>query len=183
MKQSSRIHKLAAALMMIFALTLTAVYAQSTDSDTPEQGKSGRFHGQGFRHHGHGRHGGHGMLFEKLNLSDAQKDQLKQLRSSQHEAIKPLMEQIRSKQAEIRQSTQGNTFNEALVTQKLTEIAGLKAKLMGERFKMHQDMLNLLTPEQKTKLEQMQQEFKQKREEFKQKKQEFRQKRRGGQTS
>jgi Spy/CpxP family protein refolding chaperone len=36
----------------------------------------------------------------------------------------------------------------------------LEAKLMGEQFKMRQQMLSLLTPEQKTQLEQKRAEFK-----------------------
>jgi Spy/CpxP family protein refolding chaperone len=35
-------------------------------------------------------------------------------------------------------------------------MASLEAKLMGERFKLHQQMLSVLTPEQKTQLEQAQ---------------------------
>jgi Spy/CpxP family protein refolding chaperone len=68
--------------------------------------------------------------------------------------MRPLMEQIRAKRMEIRQASEGGTFNEALVTQKLTEIAPLEAKMMGERSRLHQEMLSVLTPEQKAKLEQ-----------------------------
>jgi Spy/CpxP family protein refolding chaperone len=60
----------------------------------------------------------------------------------------------------LRQASEGGTFNEALATQKLTETAGLQAKLMGERFKLHQEMLTVLTAEQKTQLEQMKAQFK-----------------------
>ena len=41
--------------------------------------------------------------------------------------------------------------------------AGLQAKLMGEQFRMRQEMLSVLTPEQKTQLEQKRAEFKAKR--------------------
>ena len=64
------------------------------------------------------------------------------------------MEQIRAKRQEIRQASEGGTFNEALVAQKLGEIAPLEAKLMGERSKLHQETLAVLTAEQKAKLEQ-----------------------------
>ena len=52
-------------------------------------------------------------------------------------------------------------------TQKLTEAAGLQAKLMGEEFRMRQESMAVLTPEQKTQLEQRRAEFKAKREQFK----------------
>jgi hypothetical protein len=40
-----------------------------------------------------------------------------------------------------KQARQGDTFNESLATQKLTEMASLEAKLMAEEFKLHQDTL------------------------------------------
>ena len=60
----------------------------------------------------------------------------------------------------MRQSSEGGTFNEALATQKLTDMASLEAKLMGERFKEHQEMLSVLTTEQKAQLEQSKAQFK-----------------------
>ena len=68
-----------------------------------------------------------------------------------------------AKRQELRAASEGGTFNEALATQKLQEMAGLQAKLMGEEFKNRQEMLSILTPEQKTQLEQKRAEFKNKR--------------------
>jgi Spy/CpxP family protein refolding chaperone len=79
---------------------------------------------------------------------------MKQIRGSFAQTNKPLREQLRAKRQELRQASEGGTFNEALATQKLTEMAGLEAKLMGERFKLHQEMLSVLTAEQKAQLEQ-----------------------------
>ena len=95
-----------------------------------------------------------GAFFGNLDLTDAQKAQMKSIRESHDQSIRPLMEQIRAKRQEIRQANEGGTFNEALVTQKLTEIAPLEAKMMGEQFRLHQEMLSVLTAEQKAKLEQ-----------------------------
>jgi len=39
-------------------------------------------------------------------------------------------------------------------------MASLEAKLMGEQFKLHQDMLSVLTAEQKAQLEQSKAQFK-----------------------
>ena len=54
----------------------------------------------------------------------------------------------------------GVAFNEALATQKLTEAASIEAKLMGEQFRLRQEMLSILTPEQKTQMEQQREQFK-----------------------
>ena len=109
-----------------------------------------------------GHRGGHfgGRMFKGLNLTDEQKSSMKQIRQSFGERTKGLREQLRAKRQEMRQASQGGTFNEALATQKLTESASLKAKLMGEKFKLRQEMLAVLTPEQKTMLEQKRAEFK-----------------------
>ena len=95
-----------------------------------------------------------GGFFKQLNLTEDQKAKMKQIRESFAQSNKPLREQLRAKRQELRQASEGGTFNEALATQKLTEIAGVQAKLMGERFKLHQEMLSVLTAEQKAQLEQ-----------------------------
>jgi Spy/CpxP family protein refolding chaperone len=71
-----------------------------------------------------------------------------------------LREQLQAKRQELRQANEGGTFNEALATQKLTELAGLQAKMMGEEFKLHQQMQSVLTAEQKAQLEQAKAQFK-----------------------
>jgi Spy/CpxP family protein refolding chaperone len=119
------------------------------------QGRRGNWQGQGRR----GAFGGD-RLFARLNLSDDQKAKMKQIRQSFMESNKPLFEQMRAKRQELRQASEGGTFNEALATQKLTEAAGLEAKLMGARFQLRQQELSVLTPEQKTQLDQLKAQFK-----------------------
>ena len=85
---------------------------------------------------------------------------MKQIRDSFHQRTQSLHEQVRAKRQELRQASEGGTFNEALATQKLTETASLRAKLMGEQFKMRQEMLSVLTAEQKAQIEQKRAEFK-----------------------
>ena len=95
-----------------------------------------------------------GAAFRNLDLTDAQKAQMKSIRQSHSQSMRPLAEQMRAKRKEIREASAGGTVNEALVAQKLSEIAPLEAKLMSERSRIHQEMLSVLTAEQKAKLEQ-----------------------------
>ena len=104
-----------------------------------------------------------GMMFRGLNLTDDQKAKMKQIGESFRERTQSLHQQLRAKRQELRQASEGGTFNEALATQKLQESASLQAKLMGEQFRMRQEMLAVLTPEQKTQMEQKRAEFKAKR--------------------
>src|SRR3954463_13117775 len=102
--------------------------------------KTGRGDGQGRRGawHGQGMRGGFGedRLFARLNLTDDQKAKMKQTRQSFMEGNKPLFDQLKAKRQELRQASEGGTYNEALATQKLTEAAALEAKLMGARFQL-----------------------------------------------
>ena len=156
-KRMARLKSFALPAVMACTLSMPA-FAQSADQggQPQEPGKQsfGRFHG----HHGRGG----GNAWQQLNLTEAQKSQMKQIRESYRERTQPLHQELRAKKQNLRQANHGDTFNEALTTQVLTESAPLKAKLLGERFKMRQEMLALLTPEQKNQLEQMREQHKMK---------------------
>ena len=170
MKKLGRFKMLAIATLSAIALAASIAVAQTVTTNQDN--------GQGARPEWRGRHGnrgggdhkGHGFggmraggFFRGLNLTDDQKAKMKQIRESFAETNKPLREQLRAKRQELRQASEGGTFNEALATQKLTEMASLEAKVMGERFKLHQEMLSVLTPEQKAQLEQSKAQFKARR--------------------
>jgi protein CpxP len=132
---------IAAGAALALAVSITAVLAQSTKG-----------------HYGH--RGGMGRVFSQLGLTDAQKTQLKQVRSNHKAALSDLRGQIRAKMQTVRQGEQSGAFDEQAATQALTDTAPLKAKLMSEEFKMRQEMLAVLTPDQKAKLDQMRQQWK-----------------------
>ncbi len=106
---------------------------------------------------GRGHWGDHfpGFALRGLNLTDAQKEQLKQINQSFRERTKSLREQLSAKHEELRSLNSGESFDESLVTQKLTEVAALRAKIMGEEFKLRQEVKSILTDEQKSQLEQL----------------------------
>ena len=147
--------------------SLSAVVLLAASLAIAQKVKTGMQDGKG-RHAWHGEgmgrgHGGGDALFHRLNLTDDQKAKLKQMREGFATTNKPLMEELRAKRQELRQASEGGTFNEALATQKLTEMAGLEAKLMSARFQLHQQMLTVLTAEQKTQLDQLKTQFKERR--------------------
>ena len=159
-----RFKTLAIASLSAIALAASIAVAQTVTNNqgTTQQGTQteGRRGPRG-EHRGHGWGGMRdGGFFKQLNLTEDQKTKMKQIRESFAERNKPLREQLHAKRQELRQANEGGTFNEALATQKLTEMASLEAKLMGERFKVHQEMLSVLTTEQKGQLEQSKAQFK-----------------------
>ena len=154
-----RIKTVAIATLSAIALAASIAVAQTVTTNQGTQ--QGPHAGRG----GHKGWGGmrEGGFFKQLNLTDDQKAKMKQIRETFAQTNKPLREQLRAKRQELRQASEGGTFNEALATQKLTEMASLEAKLMGEQFKVHQEMLSVLTTEQKAQLEQSKAQFKARR--------------------
>jgi protein CpxP len=162
MNKLGKYKKLAIASLSAIALAASIAVAQSVKSDHDKGQRSEWQGGPGER----GDHAWGGMrdgLFSKLNLTDDQKAKIKQIHESFAERNKPLREQLHAKRQELRQASEGDTFNEALATQKLTEMVSLEAKLMGEEFKLHQETLSVLTAEQKAQLEQAKAQFKTRR--------------------
>jgi len=155
MSKLNRFHAIALAAVMAVAIAVPFAIAQSKHASGQNAPRTeGRWHGM---------RGGDrmaGAFFRNLDLTDAQKAQMKQIREAHSQTLRPLMDQIRAKRQEIRQANEGGTFNESLVAQKLTEIAPLEAKLMGEQFRTHQEMLSVLTADQKAKLEQLREQQK-----------------------
>lgn len=161
MKRLGKIKTLAAAAVAAIALTTGIAIAQTSTQDDQSKPRAEK---HGFGKHGFGKgrghHGGGMRGFGRLNLTDDQKARMQQIHQSFDERTKGLHEQLRAKRQELRESESGGTFNEALATQKLTEAAVIEAKLMGERFRVHQEMLSILTPEQKTQMQQQREQFK-----------------------
>ena len=159
-----RFKTLAIATLSVIALVASIAFAQ-TVSTGQGMGAHKGWHDGGGRggRRGQGWGGMRGDAFRQLNLTEDQKAKIKQIRDTFAQNNKPLMDQLRAKRQELRQANEGGTFNEALATQKLTEMASLEAKLMGERFKLHQETLSVLTAEQKAQLEQSKAQFKARR--------------------
>lgn len=165
MKKLGKIKIMAIAGLSALALSVPIVLAQTTGTNQDKQATRGERHGKRWGGRGQGmqgemRGGMHGMMFRGLNLTVDQKSKMKQIGESFRERTQPLRQELRTKRQALHQAGAGGTFNEAAATQTLTETAGLEAKLMGERFKMRQEMLSVLTPDQKTQLEQKRADFK-----------------------
>lgn len=157
MNKPGRFKTLAIATLSAIALAASIAVAQTANTGQGNQTKGERreWRGRGRGDHkGHGLRGMRGGGFRQLNLTEDQQAKMKQIREGFAQSNQPLREQLRAKRQELRQASEGGTFNEALATQKLTEMAALRAKLMSERFRLHQEMLSVLTAEQKAQLEQ-----------------------------
>jgi Spy/CpxP family protein refolding chaperone len=177
MNKLGKFKTLTIASLSAVALAAPIAFAQSTTTTQDTQqvtgerhggrggwGKGGDRKGREGRGNWGGRGGGmRGMMFRGITLTDDQKAKMKEISQSFRTRTQSLHEQLRAKRQGLRQANDGGTFNESLATQKLQESASLQAKLMGEQFKMRQEMLAILTSEQKAQIEQKRAEFKAKR--------------------
>jgi Spy/CpxP family protein refolding chaperone len=138
---------------------------------TPGQG--GKDHvgrhggGRGGHKGGRGMRGGFGGHFaEKLNLTDAQKEQMKQISARYRESAKALRQQ---RGGDGRKggfdATGGGTFNEAEVRAAAQARANARVEMEVQRARMMSEMYAVLTAEQKAQLATERQQREQKRQE------------------
>lgn len=186
----SKGRKIISAVAMAFAIVTFTTFASAQDVRSEKRSdkavKERKFEGKQFGERGfhRGMHGAkrgkmmmHGL--HRLDLTDAQKEQIRGLMQANKTANEPLRQEMRSI---IEKKRAGGEFSEADKA-RLKEIHS-QMRQSGEQ--THNTVLSLLTGEQRQQLEQWKQERKQRMEERRQQMQERRrqfQQRRDGQTS
>lgn len=146
-----------AALGLAAALLSVGVYAASQDQNTnqtppPFRGGPGRG-GPG------GRFGGPMGLLpfgRELNLTDAQRDQVKAIADSHRDEWKALGDRGRAAHEALQAAISADAVNESVIREKAAEVAAVEADLAVARAKAHAEVVQLLTSEQKTKLKELQ---------------------------
>lgn len=157
------------ALAGAFALTGVVGRAQQQQSNQGQDGRERGGRGE-WRHKGgkdgHGQEGGFaGRFAEKLNLTDAQKEQMKQIAARHRESTKALREQMRQARGGDEGFLNGGTFNESAVRSAAQARANAQVEMEVSRARMMSEMYAVLTPEQKAQLATERQQWEQKRQE------------------
>ena len=96
-------------------------------------------------------------LTRTLDLSDAQQQQVKSLVEAQRPAFKSLIQQMASERQQMVAATQNGQFDAAKVQAIATQQGQIMANLIVARQELQSKIYGLLTPEQRTKFDQMQQ--------------------------
>ncbi len=111
-------------------------------------------------HEGHGwggpGHGGPMHMLHELNLTDAQKQQVKQIIEANKANMKPLMLQMEQNHLAMLQATTGGAYDAA----KIQALAGQQAQLQAAMTVQHEALAHqiytqVLTTEQRAKADQM----------------------------
>lgn len=109
-----------------------------------------------------GYRGGFGRLAEKLNLSDAQKEQVKQIMETSKAKIQPLKENMKSIHQQMNSATADGQFDEAQVQALATQQANIMAQMIVEKERTKSQMFAILTPEQQAQAKQLKEQMKEK---------------------
>ena len=92
-----------------------------------------------------------GVMAQRLNLTDAQKTQIHQLRETTRQQNQQLFADVRSKRQELHALTNANDPRAGDVH---AQLEALRPQLKAVRQEQHAAFVNILTPDQRTQLEQ-----------------------------
>lgn len=108
----------------------------------------------------HGHHmgmemGGHlGFMAKQLNLSEDQKTQMKAIWQKESPTMKPLFQQQHQIDQQLRQYVEGS-FDQSKVQALANQKAMIQAQLTVAETRIHNQMYQLLTPDQQSQLKQI----------------------------
>jgi periplasmic protein CpxP/Spy len=133
--------------------------AQNTNQDPRPFSRDGGPGGPGRG----GRMGGPGgpmgmlpMLARELNITDAQKAQIKTIADSHRDEWKALADRARTAHEGLQQAVTADAVDEGLIRQRSAEVAAVEADMAVARARTHAEVFQLLTPEQKTQAKTLQ---------------------------
>lgn len=144
--KSIRYRLLLAAMAVLLGTSIAK--SQTTEAAPPPPPMHEHAHGYGMR--------GHRMEFmaKALNLTDAQKAQMKTIMQKEHPAMKPLFQQSHQIDLQLRQYVEGN-FDEAKVRVLAAQKAQIEVEMTVQHTRIHNEMYQLLTADQQAKLKEI----------------------------
>jgi Spy/CpxP family protein refolding chaperone len=124
----------------LMALTLAATAAVSQNAAVRPHGGGG-FLGHEF-----------GFFADYLDLTDAQRAQMKQTLAAEKPALKPLLQQEEQSHQQMLQLIQSGSFDEAKAQSIATQESQTYIQLEVQKARIHSELYQLLTADQKAKL-------------------------------
>lgn len=110
----------------------------------------------GFRGRGPGFGGpGSALMLRGLDLTEAQREQVRQLSQQNREQLRGLMDRLRAAQEARRQAVEAVPFNEPQVRAAMKELSDIEADLAVAQARLQSDIHALLTAEQQQRLQQL----------------------------
>ena len=130
---------------LLAAVSSTSIAgAADVSTTTPPPGEPGA--------HGWHHHGGPGHLLAKVNLSDAQKQQIKDIMAAAHPQMQSLHEQMRANSLKLQQTLPTDPNYSSIASQVSQTHGSLVAQGMTQRAELRAQVFKVLTPAQQTQL-------------------------------
>lgn len=129
-------------------LGVLMVLVVGMSADTYAQGRGG---GKGGRGQGSGIGSGRGLAVQALGLSTQQQEDIALLRAQHREVISSLEDELDVKRAQMAELMTAERLDRQAIEAKRNEMEPIRQELRDSRHKHRLDMLELLTPEQRTK--------------------------------
>ena len=136
----NRFRSLAWGVALVALLATSVVYAQGP--------RGGGFGGQGGRGFGPG---GPGLALNELNLTDAQREQVREIRERHKEQIQTLSRRLGDLAAKQRQAIETVPVNETLITSATQDMTQAEVEVAIQEARINADIWSVLTPEQQAK--------------------------------
>lgn len=140
-------------LSTILAGTVLSVAAAGIASAEPGAGCGGPGHHASYHHGGKGH--GFGHMFKRLNLTDAQRDQMFQIRYAQEPAMRAKMKELRKGRQALRDAAKAENYDPQQVQTLAQAQAKTLAEMMVMRTETQHKIYAVLTPAQRQQFDQM----------------------------
>ena len=95
-----------------------------------------------------------GLPLKELDLTDAQREQIKAVMQKEHATMKPLMTQVHQMHQQLKQYEEG-TYDDAKVQALVSQQAQTLVQLKVQESRIHSEIYQLLTPDQQAKLKEI----------------------------
>jgi|ERR1017187_2502815 protein CpxP len=129
------------------AVMLGGAIAKSQTADTTGPPPTHQ-HGWGMRGHMMG------LPFKQLDITDAQREQIKGVMQKEHATMKPLMSQLHEMHQQLKQYEEG-AYDEVKVQALVTQQAQTLVQLKVQETRIHSELYQLLTSDQQAKLKEI----------------------------
>ena len=95
-----------------------------------------------------------GFPFKQLDVTDAQRAEIKAVMQKEHSTMQPLMQQMHTMQQQLKQFSEG-TYDEAKVQALISQQTQTLVQLKVEETRIHNEIYQLLTPDQQAKMKEI----------------------------
>ena len=157
--------------LVIGAITIAVglaagAYASAQNPDGPRSPFGGQRGGRG----GPGRFEGPLAMLgpriaERLNLSEAQKDQLRSIVDSQREDMRGYRDRARDARQAMQAAVTADTLDEGLIRARAADLAAIESDLAVARARIRADVFRILTPDQQAQAREAREKMRQRRSE------------------